>query len=267
MAYLSTRRKRRSGRRKRNLKRRRTGRKTGSVRLMRTVARRVALNLAETKRFGLINLVSPNPTGTGRNQFWYTSPFFSLVNGTASGDIVGAEIQNVLLKMNFRVQIPWSLLWTAASPVGSNYGTVSLMVALIATNEDSIGSATWTSFNPLFTPFFWMYQTDMDKPLFNGHNVKVLKQWKRTVTPDQLSAAPTANTSVQIIKGKIRHRFRKIRYEDTGTVPAIGAPPRASYTRGWNYHIIYGYGMRNTSSNLGDHPQIASDTYLYYKDP
>lgn len=240
------------------------------MRLMKAVARRVALNLAETKRFAVINQPIPLPSGPGASQYWFMSPLSALVNGTSSFNIVGSEIANVLMKLKFKITIPWSYLWANANPVGSNYGTVSLMVALIATNEDALTNSSWTNFNPVATPYFWMYQSDVDKPMFNGHNVKVLKMWKRTVTPDQISAAPPAGTNEQVIKGKMTYRWRKkIRFEEQGTVPGVGGMTRGAYTKGWQYQLVYAYGMRGTANSVTnqDYPRLVSDTYLYFKDP
>lgn len=240
------------------------------MRLMKSVARRVTLGLCETKRFAIINLTSGTPASAGASQYWYTSPFAALVNGTASGDIIGSEIVSPMMKMKFKITIPWNSLFAQSSPVGTNYSTVSLFVALIASNEDNIASTAWSNFSPTSTPYYWMYQADADKPTFNGNNVKVLRMWKRTVTPDQLSAQPNGAGNQQVIKGRLMYRWkRKVTYEDIGNVPGVGAPPRSGNTKGYNYHVVYAYGMRTTAGSvtIGDWPRITSDMFMYYKDP
>ncbi len=247
------------------------------MRLMKTVARRVAKNLAETKRYArVLETASVLPSTTAASQWSFRHVFAPLAapfstggagQGAASFQFVGNEIVDPMLKLKFS----WYLNWEQIRRTVANYGTIGLNVALVAMND--YVTAGGTSFINAATigNFDWFYNPDAYNPTFNGNNVRVLKKWSRMVTPDQLG--PTAVQGNQVVRGRLSYRWRrKLTFEDQNVVPQFGGPAVSPILRGWNYYIITGYrGFGNwggTSAGVPDaFPQCIMDSFLYYKDP
>jgi len=236
------------------------------------VAKQVTLRMAETKRFTTINesmgpFANAGPYGAS---YWAFRPVFSpLVNGAGNGQIVGSEIAYPLLKCKFTCTLLWNDIFTANS---NNYGTVTFNFYLIATNDEYVN----TQFAPFPSSTYpetgnWFYQPDGHNPTFNGNNVKVLRKWRRRVTPDQVTGTGVVIQGPQVITGSLTYRWkRKIKFEDTGIIPGTGAPNRDLALRGWNYYMVAGVrtnGVMNFSTNNNSLPLFKADSFLYYKDP
>lgn len=235
------------------------------MRLMKTVARRVALNLSESKRFATINVGYP-VNSNGQATQWFVRNVFagSLGQGTNSFSVIGSEIQHPMLKVKFVFRVPFGSL-NGDNP--QNLGTVSLNMVLLATN-DQIGNLsdipTQYGLSP-FNALNWFYNTDGHKPTFNGNNVRVLKRWQRRTNPQLV----TANGPTTLVRGSFSYRWkRKLTYEDVATVPAAGGPASSNILKGWNYYLLMGYALPNSQiSVLGSAPSINMDSFLYFKDP
>lgn len=234
---------------------------------MKRVARRVALNLSESKRFATLNVAFPTSSNGNATQ-WYVRNVFSgsLGQGTGSFSIIGSEIQTPLLKVKFTGRVNFGAL-NADNP--DNMATVTLNMFLIATN-DQIGNTTDTPTQYGLSPFSglnWFYSNDGHKPTFNGNNVKVLKSWSRRVHPEVI--AGTTARGIKIVRGNLRYRWRrKLTFEDTAGIPASGGPTSANVLKGWNYYLIAGYGLSSfLSTSLTAAPSMQMDSFLYFKDP
>lgn len=232
---------------------------------MRTVARREALRVAESKRFAVINenTLANQPTNNA-TQWAIKNPFSQLATGAASFQVVGNEIQQPLLKCKFVCRADFGLL-RADQPL--NYGTVAFNVMLIACGDDDIGSNTWSNLSALSGVDFF-YQPSGYYPTLNGNNVRVLKRWHRKIHPDQTTVS-TAGGLVTIT-GSLKYRWKKkLTYEDAAAIPGVGGPTRAQERlRGWNYYLLAGTQVTtNYASSLTAPPLIVMDTFLYYKDP
>nr|QCO93516.1 capsid protein [Gopherus associated circular DNA virus 2] len=273
---MPLRRKRTKGRRYRRVTRRRTTRRrTGSMRLMKSVARRVAKNLAETKRYArVLESASAIPSTTAASQWSLRHVFAPLAvtssgggQGTASYQFIGNEIVDPMVKFKFS----WYLNWEQIRRTITNYGTIGLNVCLIAVNNTIAAANTGFVNAATVANFDWFYNPDAYNPTFNGNNVRVLKKWSRLVTPDQLG--PTTVQGNQVVRGRLSYRWRrKLTFEDFATIPQSGGPSVSPELRGYNYYIITGFrGFGNwggTSAGVPDaFPQCIMDQYLYYKDP
>jgi len=234
---------------------------------MRTVARREALRVAESKRFAVINenTLANQPTNSSA-QWAIKSVFSQLQTGALSYQVVGNEIQHPLLKLKFVCRGDFGAI-RADQPI--NYGTIAFNVMLIATNDARFSAGVGTSFTntSLISGFDWFYQQSGYYPTMNGNNVKVLKRWHRKVTPDQTTVS-TAGGSFTI-SGSLKYRWkRKLTYEDAAGAPGVGGPTRSTELRGWNYWILVGHQVTtNYASALTAPPIIVMDSFLYYKDP
>jgi hypothetical protein len=238
------------------------------------VARNVALKLAETKRFAVINEQLPLPVNSNANQWFYRNIFSTLANygyqGVESWKYIGSEIQRPMLKLKFR----WDIIWNGfRANTEINYGSVGLTVMIIASNDDSFqavfGNYPGGTSSGITN---WFYNPDGFKPTMNGNNVKVLKVWHRKVTPDQIPTTTGSGyvSGTQVVTGKMSYRWkRKITFEDVSTIPVSGGPTSASITRGWNYYILAGYGLFSTLGSVSALavPNLNMDSFLYYKDP
>lgn len=243
----------------------RRSKKTGGMRLMKSVARKVTLSLAESKRFTTLNV--PIPTNSNGNATqWFVRNVFAgtLATGTGSYSIIGSEIQHPMLKVKFTARVNYATLFSD-NPL--NVGTVSFNMALIATN-DQIGNTTDTPSQYGLSPFSglnWFYNQDGHKPTFNGNNVKVLKTWTKRTNP----MVTTTNGPNNIVKGTMSYRWkRKLTYEDIATIPTSGGPTSANILKGWNYYLLYGYALPTfQTSSLTSQSVFSVDSFLYFKDP
>lgn len=234
------------------------------MRLMRKVARRVTLGLAEAKRFAILNEDYTLLQSTNANSQWFLRNVFSpLGQGTASFQIVGNEIVAPFLKLKFSFVVDFGRL---RGDNASNYNTVGLTVMLIAANEQHSITAPMSYGNLSGNPH-WFYSNDGYRPTMNGNNVKVLKKWNRQITP------PVNNTGTmegaRVVNGTLKYRWKKkLTFEDLGPPPTTGGPARASVLRGWNYYILVGTGVfASYTSALSAPPDCYMDSFLYFKDP
>lgn len=229
---------------------------------MKTVARRVTLSLVEAKRFAVINEFATTTVGTSSDQWSFRNVFSRLTQGTGSGNFIGNEIVAPLLKIKFECNIDWANI---ALQQPTNYGTIFFNLMLIASNEqyDQTTFANYTAFSDPG----WFYQPNGSIPTMNGNNVKVLKKWSRSVTPDQMPLGTTQGR--QILRGSMKYRWkRKLTFEDSATIPGAGAPAPVRVLRGWNYYLLAGYTMyAGLSPTFTAYPNLIMDSYLYYKDP
>lgn len=237
------------------------------MRLMKTVARRVALGLAETKRFAIINEDwSILPTTNYRTWFSYTNVFSSLLVAADSYRMVGQEIQTPLLKCKFEFQIPWDLIYLNEP---NNVGSVVLHVMLIASNEQDPTTGPLTYTNSSFEATSdWFYQSDAWRATMNGNNVKVLRKWTRQVNPDQFIGGTTIRGR-STVRGKLQYRWkRRMTFEDTA-VTTTGTPTQSKILRGWNYYLLCGWGLQTLLGAAVNNgwPSMRMDRFLYYKDP
>lgn len=243
------------------------------MRLMKTVARRVAKSLAETKRFARVNeSASVLPTTTAATQWslrhMFTPLYFGGGQGVQSFQFIGNEIVDPYVKMKFS----WYMNWNQIRITPTNYATVGLNVVLVACNDQTLNIAGSNFVNAsTVSNFDFFYNPDGYNPTFNGNNVKVLAKWSRMVSPDQVGVAAVQGNSV--VRGRLKYRWRrKLTFEDQATIPTTGGPAVASNLRGWNYWILTGFRVYSNlaagAAGIPDAvPQCLMDTYMYYKDP
>ncbi len=233
--------------------------------MVKRVATQAALRLAETKRFALLNENwTPTPSNNSAIQWYYRPVFAPLDQGFAGYQFVGSEIQRPLLSMKGRITIPWDQI---RQDVITNYSSVAVTVALIATN-DAYTNEVPAQYSLLSPAQNWFYQPNVYNPTFNGSNVKVLKKRTYIMSPDQMGQISVQGRTVKPFKMKYRWR-KKISFEDAPTIPDGDGPSITRSLRGWNYYILVGWQLQanlNLLTNFG-WPQVALDSFLYYKDP
>lgn len=246
------------------------------MRLMRTVARRVALSLSEAKRFTVLNEVFA-PLGASALQYQYAvrnvfAPI-PVAAGSAAGasySRIGSEIVDPLLKLKFS----WRFNWANAN-ASTYWGPVFLHVYLVAANDASTFPLNGVSIYPdgIAGDPGWLLQTNPARPTLNGNNVKVLKAWHRKMQPPP-SVAGTGGTDGVIaqyfgrgnVNGKMTYRWkRKLTYEDF--VPLSANPSSGNQLRGWNYYILTGWGINDQTLGMSQAPICNVDSFLYFKDP
>lgn len=236
------------------------------MRLMKTVAKRVALSLTESKRFALLNetWISQMPSATATT--WFVRNVFSPPGqNVLSSGIIGSEIVNPLLKLKFNFTINWGTL--RIDNIG-NYGTVRLNLFIIGTNEQYAYS-TPTNYASITPSPFWFVNSNGHRVTLNGNNVKILKKWSKRVTPPPVSEATGAPPiGVYNIPGTLKCRWkRKLTYEDTGLSLTDGAFNSSDILRGWNYYIVAGIATQTSVNTANTGVQMAMDSFLYFKDP
>lgn len=258
---------------------------------MKRVARRVALNLSEAKRFSVINDDVFGSSATATNLRWRYKNIFAQLptnTGTFAGSSVGVEgneIVDLMVKMKAECRIPFAnMLGNSNRTAG--FGSVWFHVYLVAVN-DYAGSGSqastpppynlsWTTYPDLFTSADpgWFITNNPIKPTLNGNNVKVIRRWTKKYTPQpQQNFRSTADTIVDPV-GQIslnlqcKHKFRgKKTFEDNVFGDTDGNfTTRSGALRGWNYYWLCGWGTIGSYS-LAEQPSMNMDQFLYFKDP
>lgn len=235
--------------------------------MMKRVAKRVTLSLAESKRFTILNeAIVPNVPPNTTTTWWIRNIFAPPTQSVFSGGIVGNEIQHPLLKLKFNMTIDWATLRSVSRPL---YGTIRFHVYIVAMNEqlDYSIPVNYATISP--APYIFL-QPNGYRPTLNGNNIKVLKHFSRSVTPDQYedtgAGLPLGYTT---LKGEMSYRWkRKLTYEDTGFSLIGGSLAKSNILRGWNYYILAGIGLPASSgAQTQVFTTIAMDSFLYFKDP
>lgn len=257
------------------------------MKLMKRVARRVTLNLSESKRFSSINVNAFAPTAGTAQFYWsYINIFAQLP--TATGAIAGSsfaidgnEIVDLLMKVKATFIIP---AYADLGGTNTGYGTRFLTIYLVAANDYTgpvigggppPGTITWTNYPGQYTSTDpgWFLQPDGSKPTLNGNNVKVLRKWTKRYQPDEIvkvvpvGGATTTNFGHVYLPITLKHKFRgKHTFEDNPFGDLDSNYPRAGVLRGWNYYLLAGWGA--TAQIPGpQQPQLFVDQFLYFKDP
>lgn len=258
---------------RRKTRRSHKGRRAPRSRMMAKVAKRVALSLSETKRYGILNerYTLPDTTGTASGVFAYRNIFVPLSQGYQSYSLIGSEMIPRILALNIRCYVDYSFN-SQYNSAGQGIFPVRFHVWIIASNEQFVATSP-TKYDTSTTGPGWMYQPSFLTPRLNSNNCKVLKYWSRIINPPSvIQGAGTSTCSGLVCKtGKLRWRpGRKITYEDSGSGPTSGGPPSTAVTRGWNYYILGGWSAPATAggtAKLYPPGQMDIDSYLYYKDP
>ncbi len=233
------------------------------MKMMKSVARRVTLGLTESKRFAVINENATLVLGSGGNQWSYRNIFSRLDPGVGAENYIGNEIANPLLKLKFVCLANWADI---ALQQPTQYGTIYFNVYLVASNEQ-LPQTTFANYASISPDPGWFYSQVSSKPTLNGNNVKVLKRWRKSITPDVVNAGTILGRKA--ITGQMTYRWkRKLKFEDDATIPTVGGPVNTRVLRGWNYYILAGFGMPvSLSGTFTSTPVIAMDSFLYFKDP
>lgn len=212
------------------------------------------------------------PTSNQSTWWNYKNVFNTLANGTTGFQFVGNEIVNPMLKFKFK----WIMNWANISSNNTgNFATAAINVLLVAANEQFTATVAtpYPAIGSTGDPG-WFYQSDGYYPTMNGNNVKVLKKWSRRVTPPGLpmNTSGLQPLGTQYVTGKMTYRFkRKLTFEDSSIVTAIGGPARATTLRGWNYYLLVGaslpFGQGTPVGTGGSAVMPVIDTFMYFKDP
>lgn len=240
------------------------------MKLMKSVARRVALNLSESKRYSIINEQAiPAYATTLSNNWTYKNPFSAIpiaVDAQSFGRI-GSEIVDPMMKIKFVFKIPW---WRNFDT--GKWGTVHLMVALVSCNDNFGNSTSFNNYDFSVNDPIWFLQSAVSRTTFNGNNVNILKTWKRRITPDeQVTVTPTGGASIQAfgtqdVVGSLYYKWKgKKTFEDAviGSQPNF---PSGINLKNNNYFLMVGW-QANTGILPADRITCSMDTFMYWKDP
>ncbi|QDJ95224.1 capsid protein [Capybara virus 9_cap1_45] len=279
----------RRSRRKPVRRSRKRSRRSGQMKMMKSVARRVALNLTEAKRFTTLNEAPFAALPSANRSFgWvYRNALAQLpsANGVAAGSswaIDGNEIVDPLLKLKNYYQAPLQP-YPPIPPVNEwSYGTQFFYVYLIACNEQVSGtippSAVWSAYPDQYSSNDpgWFLQQDGTKPTLNGNNVKIIKKWSKRYTPVEIMEIPTSTSNPRVVDGCPVVRFdckKKLRgkktFEDAVFADTDSNFLRSAILRGWNFYWLLGWGA--TADLAGgassQQPYWLVDSFTYFKDP
>lgn len=256
------------------------------MKLMKRVARRVALSLSESKRFTILN-ETPLGTSTSQTRWAYKNIFAQLptATGTLAGvsfALEGNEVVDLLAKTKIVVEIPWGNILLDNSAAGA-YGTVYVHAMIVQANDFSQqgsggpppGSLTWTNYPAQYSAGDpgWFLNQDGNRPTLNGNNVRIIKRFSRKVTPPAQMDLQSGTVVVvargrQMVNITMKHKFKgKKTFEDFPLGDLDSNFPRSGVLRGSNYYWLVGYQLTGALSTVAGSPVMAMDQYLYFKDP
>lgn len=261
------------------------------MRLMRSVARRVTLNLSEAKRLTILN-DNPFVSATALSFHWRFKNIFAQMYPATGGSgattpgtswgTVGNEIVDPMWKFKVSLTIRAASMLADAASV---YGSMVFHIYIIAANDyvDTVlggapppGTLAWTTYPPLYDASDpgWFINNDPFKATINGNNARVVKHWVRKWTPTIVYERfnPTADTGtsasgtvVQTFKGMKRWK-RKFTFEDNPVADTDSNFLRSGTLRGTNYYLLCGWGaIGNVPAAI--QPTLNFDQYMYFKDP
>lgn len=250
------------------------------MRLMKSVARRVALNLSEAKRYTTLNEVpfGVSPVGSTNYKWVYKNVFAPLpsANGVTAGSswaIDGNEIVDPLVKL----KITWRLNYASIISSSPAYSSQYVYVYLIACNEQVSAtvppSNTWTTYPIQYSSDDpgWFLQQLGTRPTLNGNNVKVLRKWSRKYTPDEMYVPADAvifGIGQPTLNMNCKHKFRgKKTFEDQVFADTDSNFLRSAILRGWNYYWLMGWATGGASLAPAQQPVAGVDSFTYFKDP
>lgn len=98
----------------------------------------------------------------------------------------------------------------------------------------------------------------------NGNNAKIVKRWRRRVTPTQVTAQ---GFTVERITGSLKWKKKgKLTYQD---VPSNVIAPNFTSSQvleGYQYYLLVGWGA-TAQIATANRPFCTVDSYVYFKDP
>lgn len=261
------------------------------MRLMKRVARRVALNLSEAKRFSVVNETVFDNFNSVTRRWRYKNIFAQLPtaqgsNAATSYGTVGNEIVDLMVKIKCALRIPYGLMLGNGTQRTQGYGTVWFHLYLLASNDYTTGgitqgppppgSLTWSNYPAPFGSDDpgWFLNPDTAKPTLNGNNVRVIRRWSKKYQPDvQLNFRSTSDTIVEPagdiwLNLTAKHKFRgKKTFEDNSFAESDGNFQfRSGALRGTNYYWLFGWGTVGSFAAT-EQPQVQMDQFMYFKDP
>lgn len=251
------------------------------MRLMKSVARRVALNLSEAKRYTTLN-EAPLPQIVGSTNYnWAYKNVFAPIpsaNGSAAGTswaIAGNEIVDPLVKLNITFSLNYFQMVNALNTAA--YSSTYMYVYLVACNEQVSGtvppSNTWTRYPTIYAVDDpgWFLNQNPARVVLNGNNVKVIRKWRRKHTPDELLsevATTFGSFGRPAVDFRCKHWFRgKKTFEDQVFADTDSNFLRSAILRGWNFYWLVGWGVATGTLPTAQQPTVVADTYTYFKDP
>lgn len=187
----------------------------------------------------------------------------------------------VKAKLNFRIDFGALL----NLDVTQGYGTMFLHVYILKVNDYTgttlsgappPGSIAWSGYPTAFGPDDpgWFLVQNGQQPTMNGNNVKVVRYWKKRITPEiQYSRYGTGDTSfegrgIHWATMTVKHKFRgKKTFEDNPNGDIDFNFLRSGVLRGDNYYWLVGWGSSSSIGTGTAQPNLYMDEFLYYKDP
>jgi len=266
LTYRARRRLRGLGKRRRSFRVARKGVSKKVFKGAKRAAKVVLHQLAETKRFSMLNEQWSEPGGppdTTRSWWWFyrniVSPLFiELEDGKTP--VEGFDLSDMFLKIKYTVLQNFSMLQSAGGGTGDTTACIVLLAATDAIANIIPDYISGTSHLLLD----WFIQQDPDRVVFNGSQVKVLmkKKIRMKWMKDESEGTP-ANAWVRK-SGVLRYKWKGKKHTMERADDSLGL------LKGWNYYLLVGYrmpfGAPTSTTPYEFRPVVVMDSYLYYKD-
>lgn len=258
------------------------------MRLMKRVARRVALSLSESKRYSVVNQLVFANSGTASQHWRYKNIFAQLpvATGSTAGSsygLEGNEVVDLMVKAKINFVVDFGAILNQSLAQG--YGTIFLHIYLISCNDFSgtsvsgappPNSVLWNTVPPQYTADDngWFLVQNGQNPTLNGNNVRVIRAWHKRYTPEVQYQQFATGDSNRVGYGRlwqtlnVKHKFRgKKTFEDNPYGDNDPNFPRAGILNGKNYYWLIGWGSSSNISTAAAQPNVYMDEFLYFKDP
>lgn len=228
------------------------------------------MKLAESKRFFTYNLLftsaGPLSTGDGGSDLFIMNALAPPPTGTGSINLIGTEILDPLVALNYTVVVEWGLFNGTIQQGG--LPRVRVDICLVAIN-DQLGGTSSPRVMTQAEEDEWFLKgvNGQQRWMFNGQSITLIKRKKLIFNNKNITTFPSA-TTVEVKTGKVAKRLRGKKDYEQSINPANGAITQRDYLKGWNFYwIVLSNFAGVTSAAIARNPvTVQADRLMYFKD-
>lgn len=228
------------------------------------------MKLAESKRFFTYNLLFTTagviPVGDSGTDVFIMNALAPPTPGAQANQLIGAEILDPLVALNYTVSVEWGLFNGVLSQ--GTLPRVRVDLCLVAINDQYGGTTAPRLLTPIEEDEIFLKAAGPNQRwMFNGQNLTLIKRKRLVFNNKSISTFPAA-TTVELKTGKIAKRLRGKKEYEQAINPQTGAIQMRDYLKGWNFYwLVVSNFAGIVSAQIPRNPiTVQVDRLLYFKD-
>lgn len=228
------------------------------------------MKLAESKRFFTYNLLfttaGPLAVGDQGTDIFVMNALAPPTPGVQSNQLLGAEILDPLVALNYTVSVEWGLFNGALTQ--GTLPRVRVDICLVAINDQYGGTTTPRVLAAIEEDeLFLKAPSPQQRWMFNGQNLTMIKRKRLIFNNKSITTFPAA-TTVEVKTGKVAKRLRGRKEYEQAINPQTGAITMRDYLKGWNFYwIVISNFAGVVGTQIARNPlTVQADRLLYFKD-